>query len=172
MPARRNEFDDEQRWPLDVQVAGPLQALRLPLQSEGWRAQEPAGWQEALNLLDNDVPDVQQPVLPATLDTHAESLLMLRDGEQPGELLALRLWAAPVQLQPGKVPLWLGSAQTLQHQRAFDTIGMWRPLREADSSLDALIANMGTLQHRVAPHPGSELPVLRIRTDDMKPANP
>ena len=171
LPARRNEFDDEQRWPLDVQVAGPLQALRLQLESEGWRVQQQAGWQEALNLLDNDVPDVQQPVLPATLDTHAESLLMLRDGEQPGELLALRLWAAPVQLQPGKVPLWLGSAQTLQHQRAFDTIGMWRPLREADSSLDALIANMGTLQHRVAPHPGSELPVLRIRTDDKKPAN-
>jgi membrane protein DedA with SNARE-associated domain len=172
LPARRNEFDDEQRWPLDVQIAGSLEPLRLQLQAEGWRVQQQAGWQEALNLLDNDVPDAQQPVLPATLDTHAESLLMLRDGDKAGEMLALRLWAAPVQLQPGDVPLWLGSAQTLQHKRAFDYIGMWRPLAEADSSLDALIANMGSLPHRVAPHPGSELPVLRIRTDAPTPDNP
>jgi hypothetical protein len=60
----------------------------------------------------------------------------------------------------------------LQHKRAFDYIGMWRPLAEADSSLDALIANTGSLPHRVAPHPGSELPVLRIRTDTPTPDDP
>ncbi len=164
-PARRNEFDDEQRWPLDVQVAGPLAPLRTRLQATGWRMQDQAGWEQALNLLDSDLPEQQQPVLPATLDTRAESLLMLRESARPGEMLALRLWAAPVRLQPGDAPLWIGSVQTLQHQRAFEVVGMWRPLREAGSSLDALTEAIGPLEHRVALHPQSQVPVLRIRTD-------
>lgn len=164
-PARRNEFDDEQRWPLDVQVAGPLAPLRAQLQAKGWRMQEEAGWEQALNLLDSDLPEQRQPVLPATLDTRAESLLMLRDGPQPGEMLALRLWAAPVRLQPGDVPLWIGSVQTLEHQRAFEFVGMWRPLREAGSSLEALVTAIEPMEHRVALHPQSQVPVLRIRTD-------
>jgi hypothetical protein len=46
LPARRNEFDDDQRWPLDVQVAGPP-----PLQAQLEAAagtQPQAGWQQAL----------------------------------------------------------------------------------------------------------------------------
>jgi hypothetical protein len=169
-PARRNEFDDQQRWPLDVQVAGPLAPLRAQLEAKGWRLQAQAGWEQALNLLDSDLPAQQQPVLPATLESRAESLLMLRTGARPGEMLALRLWAATTHLQPGEpsadaLPLWIGSVQTLQHQRAFEVIGMWRPLREAGSSLDALTADMGPLQHRIALHGESQVPVLRIRTD-------
>ena len=169
-PARRNEFDDQQRWPLDVQVAGPLAPLRAQLEAKGWRLQAQAGWEQALNLLDSDLPAQQQPVLPATLESRAESLLMLRAGARPGEMLALRLWAATTHLQPGEpsadaLPLWIGSVQTLQHQRAFEVIGMWRPLREAGSSLDALTADMGPLQHRIALHGESQVPVLRIRTD-------
>ena len=174
-PARRNEFDDEQRWPLDVQVAGPLAPLRAQLQAKGWRMQDEAGWEQALNLLDSDLPEQRQPVLPATLDTRAESLLMLRDGARPGEMLALRLWATPVRLQADDagfgeaVPLWIGSVQTLQHQRAFEVVGMWRPLREAGSSLEALTRSVEGLEHRVALHPQSQVPVLRIRTDRPAP---
>ncbi len=165
LPAQRNEFDDQQRWPLDVQVAGPLAPLRAQLQAAGWRVQPQAGWEQALNLLDGDLPDGQQPVLPATLDTRAESLLMLRNGAQPGEMLALRLWATPTRLQPGDQPLWIGSVQTLRHEKAFEFVGLWLPLREAGASLDALNASIGPLEHRTAPHPASQLPVLRLRTD-------
>jgi hypothetical protein len=90
---------------------------------------------------------------------------MLREGSRPGEMLALRLWAATTHLQPGDVPLWIGSVQTLRHQRALEFIGMWRPLREAGSSLQALSADMDPLQHQLEPHPETQWPVLRIRTD-------
>jgi len=63
-------------------------------------------------LLDDDVAAREQAVLPATLDAHAEALLLLRDGERPGEQFALRLWPAPASLDDG-TPLWLGTAQTL-----------------------------------------------------------
>ena len=173
LPARRNEFDDDQRWPLDVQVGGPLQPLQARLQADGWRVQPQAGWEQALNLLDTDAPDHAHPVLPATLDTRAESLLMLRDGAHPGEMLALRLWAAPMLLQPGEpspdpeqaLPLWIGSVQTLQHRRAFNYIGMWLPLREAGASLQALASAVQPLPHQIAPHPETGHQVLRIRTD-------
>ncbi|UIE45434.1 hypothetical protein FICKIIDM_04585 (plasmid) [Xanthomonas citri pv. punicae] len=52
LPARRNEFDDDQRWPLDVQLAGPLAPLQRQLQARGWRVQPQAGWEQALHLLD------------------------------------------------------------------------------------------------------------------------
>ena len=165
LPARRNEFDDDQRWPLDVQVGGPLPPLQAQLEASGWRVQPQAGWEQALNLLDTDVPDREHPVLPATLDTRAESLLMLREGARPDEMLALRLWTAPIRLQPGEMPLWIGSVQTLQHQRAFNYIGMWRPLREAGSSLEALNQAVQPLPHQIAPHPETGHKVLRIRTD-------
>lgn len=166
LPARRNEFDDEQRWPLDVQVAGPLSPLRANLEAAGWRVQPQAGWEEALNLLDSDLPDERQPILPATLDTRAESLLMMRRGDQAGEVLVLRLWPGNTRLQPGNTPLWIGSAQVLQQQRAFGLIRLWRPLREASTALDAVTRATGALDHQVEPHPESGLPVLRIRTVD------
>jgi membrane protein DedA with SNARE-associated domain len=166
LPARRNEFDDEQRWPLDVQVAGPLAPLKTSLAADGWREQPQAGWEEALNLLDSDLPDDEQPVLPATLDTRAESLLMVRKGDQAGEVFVLRLWPADTRLLPGDVPLWIGSAQVLQQQRAFNLVRLWRPLREARTALDAVTRATAGLDHAIAPHPASGLPVLRVCTAD------
>ncbi|WP_454829000.1 bifunctional DedA family/phosphatase PAP2 family protein [Pseudoxanthomonas wuyuanensis] len=172
LPARRNEFDDEQRWPLDVQVAGPLAPLQARLQAEGWRTQPQAGWEQALTLLDGDLPDQQHPVLPATLDTEAESLLMLRNGERPDELFALRLWRSNRLLQPGAEPVWIGSAQVLKHQRAFNLFGLWRPLREAPTALEAVAAATAGFEHAIAPHPQSQLPVLRLRTIGEEPSEP
>lgn len=163
LPARRNEFDDEQRWPLDVQVAGPLAPLRAQLEAAGWRTQAQAGWLEALTLLDPKRADVDQPVLPATLDTRAESLLMLRPGAHPDELHVLRLWPAQARLEDGSA-LWLGSAQTLRHQRAFDLVGLWRPTRETEAALQAVGEATADLPQRSGTHPDSKLPVLRLAT--------
>ncbi|HLM52610.1 MAG TPA: VTT domain-containing protein [Pseudoxanthomonas sp.] len=168
LPQRRNELDDAQRWPLDVQLAGPLAPLVRQLQSEGWRVQRQAGWHSAVQLLDKDREAPQRPVLPATLDTRAETLLMLRPGRDGQEQLALRLWAAPVRLQPGAQPLWIGSVQTLRHYRAFDLVSLWRPLPQALDSLELLTADLGPLAHRTEPHPRSGHPVLRVRSDERQ----
>jgi len=85
LPARRNEFDDDQRWPLDVQVAGPLAPLQAQLEARGWKRQEQAGWQQALLMLDKNTGADELPVLPATLDTRVEALLMVRQGAKPDE---------------------------------------------------------------------------------------
>ena len=164
LPSRRNEFDDDQRWPLDVQVAGPLVPLREQLERQGWRAQPQAGWEQALVMLDKSATEDEVPVLPATLDTQVESLLMLRPGNAPNEIFALRLWPASAQLQPGDQPLWLGSAQTLHYQQHVHLIGMWRPMRGIDPSLNAVREALVGLPQEVGTHPETRMPVLRVRT--------
>ena len=164
LPARRNDFDDDQRWPLDVQVAGPLAPLQAQLEARGWKRQEQAGWQQALMMLDQKAQPQDVPVLPATLDTNVEALLMLRPGTRPDEVHALRLWPSSIRLQPGQQPVWLGSAQTLRYQRHLKLFGMWRPLRGVDPALDALKQSLGPLETQQQVQPETGMPVVMIRT--------
>src|SRR5690606_31335322 len=61
LPSRRNEFDDDQRWPLDVQVAGPLAPLQARMEARGWRVQPQAGWEQVLLMLDQDTGPHELP---------------------------------------------------------------------------------------------------------------
>src|SRR3546814_8482640 len=79
-----------------------------------------------LQLLDDDVPRERQPVLPATLDTEAETLLLRRPGDEPGQIKLVRLWRAPVQLSDGG-PLWVGTTQILHYAEPFGLFGLWVP---------------------------------------------
>lgn len=172
LPARRNEFDDAQRWPLDVQVAGPLAPLRQRLEARGWHVQPQAGWQQALLLLDSKAEPGEVPVLPATLDTQVEALLLMRPGAQPDELHVLRLWPASAQVAPGTQPVWIGSTQTLHFDRHFGLVGLGRPLRGVDPALDALQASLDGLTWRMEYRPRSGMPVVLIDTTGQAPAGP
>ena len=166
-PARRNEFDDQLRWPLDVQVAGPLAPLQQRLVAAGWRVQPQAKWMQAISLLDTDTGPDQVPVLPATLDARTEALLMVHDTADGKLRHVLRLWPTPVHLQPGDVPLWVGTAQTLHFKHDLGLLVTWRPLPGADPALEQALGPLRDLPHVVAPHPESHLPVLRLRTDGL-----
>lgn len=163
LPARRNEFDDDQRWPLDVQAAGDLAQLRVRLEAAGWRVQPQAGWEQALQMLDMDANAGRVPVLPAALDTRVETLLMLRPGHAPDQIHALRLWPSAERLQPGDLPLWLGTAQTLQFQHHLRLFGLWRPVRGTDPALDAVRQALSDLEPVTGLHPDTGQPVLRVR---------
>ena len=168
LPAHRNERDARLRWPLDVQVAGPLEPLRMQLEDAGWRVQPQADWVATLALMDDDLPAQEQVVLPATLDTHAEALLMLREGPGPGERMALRLWPGPVALADG-TPIWLGSTQTLSVVRPFNLAVLWRPEPYDDRAHARMHADLGRLHAMEGTHPVSGLPVLRIHTAEATP---
>ncbi|MDV3255118.1 MAG: VTT domain-containing protein [Lysobacter sp.] len=163
LPAQRNEGDRRLRWPLDLQVAGPLEPLQDALERAGWRAQPQADWVATLALLDDDLPQAQQAVLPATLDAHAEALLMLRPGNRPDEKLAIRLWPAPALLANG-TPLWLGTAQTLQASKPFGAAVLWRPVDDDGAAHAIVRTHLGGLDVLEAPHPDNAVHVLRIRT--------
>jgi membrane protein DedA with SNARE-associated domain/membrane-associated phospholipid phosphatase len=163
LPARRNERDASHRWPLDVQVAGPLPAVRERLAARGWGEQPQADWEDALRLLDDDVAPLAQTVLPATLEASAEALLMRR-ALPDGRIEVLRLWRAPLQFQGG-ADLWIGSAQTLAYVRPFDLFGLWYPLPDDGGAYARLRHDLSGLPLREARHPLTGTPVMRVAFD-------
>jgi hypothetical protein len=130
LPARRNERSSGRRWPLDLQVAGPLERVRAALAAHGWREQRQADWLDVLGLLDDDRPPAAQAVLPATLDAAAETLLMRRRGPGDADAQVLHLWRAPATLGDGS-PLWLGSAQAMHYTRVRDALSAF-PVRTGE----------------------------------------
>lgn len=159
LPAQRNERDVDLRWPLDLQVAGPLPVLEQWLLARGWRVQPQADWVATLGLLDDDLEPAAQPVLPATLDAEAETLLLRRPSSTPGEIQVLRLWPSPLRPADG-TPLWLGSAQTLRHTRPFDVFALWQPIDDDGAAHAALLQDLQGLPLRTGAH--GEIGVLRV----------
>ncbi|HZW18575.1 MAG TPA: bifunctional DedA family/phosphatase PAP2 family protein [Luteimonas sp.] len=162
LPAQRKEHDPAQRWPLDLQVAGPLEPLQRRLQANGWGVQPQANWLATLQLLDDDIPPDRQPVLPATLDTEAETLLLRRPGNQPGQIKLLRLWRAPLQLSDGG-PLWVGTTQVLHYAEPFGLFGLWLPDPGTGVAHDDVRAAMDGFALEQSPHPQTGVEVLRVR---------
>src|SRR5690606_23779586 len=162
MPWQRNESDASRRWPLDVQVAGPLDPLQRQLGARGWRVQPQADWEDALLLLDDDTPALRQKVLPATLGASAEALLVRRTLDDR-RIAVLRLWRAPRQPRDG-TPLWIGTVQTLVHGRPFDLFGLWSPEADTRGAYALLRRDLEGLDLREDPHPASNEQVLRLRT--------
>jgi len=162
LPMRRNELDDDQRWLLDVQVAGSLADLQQHLEQQGWRPQQQAGWQQALISLDTEASAQQMPVLPATLGTRDEALLMLHPGQDENEMYALRLWPTAITLMPGTIPLWHGSVQTLHYQRHFfNSFGLWLPSQSDNPALMQLKKSLNP-NHIRQQRPETGWPLLLI----------
>ncbi|HEY4556146.1 MAG TPA: VTT domain-containing protein, partial [Lysobacter sp.] len=162
LPAQRNERDPRRRWSFDLQLAGPLEPVRARLEAQGWRVQPQATWVDALALMDDDAPVHERVVLPATLDAHAEVLLMVRPGTDPDELHAVRFWRAPARLDDG-APLWLGTSQTLALAHPLGVISLWRPVPDDGRAHDLVSAALADLEQRESPHPHGATPVRRLR---------
>jgi membrane protein DedA with SNARE-associated domain/membrane-associated phospholipid phosphatase len=162
LPALRDEHDRHGRWPLDLQVAGPIEPLRRHLEARGWRAQAQADWRATVGLLDDDVPPQRQPVLPATFESRAEALLMVRE-VRPGEREVLRLWPAPATLGSGR-PLWIGATQRLVLTRPFDAFALWRPRAYAPAEAAEVHGTLVGFPHRIETHPRA-VRVMRLLTN-------
>ncbi|GAB3389453.1 bifunctional DedA family/phosphatase PAP2 family protein [Lysobacter fragariae] len=163
LPAQRNEGDARRRWPLDVQVAGPLPPLQRALEAQGWRVQPQANWVTALGLLDDKRPVRDQVVLPATLDARPEALLLVHEGNRANERLVLRLWPAPATLSDG-TSLWMGTAQTLQFRKPLRTISLWLPVADGGAAHARVREALQGFEQVEAAHPDGGGRVIRLRT--------
>jgi membrane protein DedA with SNARE-associated domain/membrane-associated phospholipid phosphatase len=163
LPLQRNERDVDNRWPLDVQVAGSLAPLRQRLQARGWQVQPQAGWVATLRLLDGDASPARLPVLPATLDAQAEVLLLRRPGPGADQLQVLRLGRAPARLDSGQ-PLWLGSSQGLRLTRPWSAFALWQPVADHVAAHAAVREALAGFEMRESGSTPTGTPVLRLRT--------
>lgn len=161
LPALRDEHDRHGRWPLDLQVAGPLAPVQRTLEAQDWHVQRQARWRDTVRLLDDDTASEKQAVLPATFEARAETLLMVRE-VRPGERDVLRLWRAPATLGSG-TPLWVGATQRLVLTRPFGAFALWRPREHSDAEAAAVHRMLALFPHQVARHPRG-IEVMRLRT--------
>lgn len=142
LPARRNEFRSEKAWPLNLQYAGSIDALRGQLETAGWDNVDSTGWKALLRTLDKGATPQTLPVLPASHNGHRDALLMTRAASTPDTLLILHLWPAPLQLQPGDVPLWQGTVATLRFEEQLKVFNLWRLQPETHDAVDALARSL------------------------------
>ncbi|MAL02815.1 MAG: hypothetical protein CL625_00855 [Arenimonas sp.] len=163
LPARRNELRGRDAWPLNVQVAGPLDVLRTRLLLAGWQEYTVGGWYGLLQTLDKDATPLDLPVLPATHNGRAEVLVMARREHDGGRMQVLRLWTSPVVLQPGDQPLWIGTVHSLEFTRRLDFFSYWRALPGEESLLGPLREDAGDMQSALDVRSDEGLPVLRLR---------
>ena len=163
LPAHRNEREANRRWPLDLQIAGPLAPVRMRLEAAGWTVQPQATWTATLGLLDPQRSLEQEPVLPATLDAEAETLLLRIRGATPDTIHVLRVWRAPAMLDSGQ-PLWIGSMQTMRFVRPTPVFGLWMPQADDGAAHARVRAALGDLPSAESMHPDGNLQVLRLRT--------
>ncbi len=120
LAAERGDIRGRHSQPLTLQYTGSLAALQQQLATQGWQpavALNVISWMQWLAR----APDIAAlPVLPQVHDgRHQRLLLIKRDGNR---LLALRLWASGVVLQPGVQPLWLGNVSYLTDVRVLGTL--------------------------------------------------
>jgi membrane protein DedA with SNARE-associated domain/membrane-associated phospholipid phosphatase len=163
LPARRNELHGGDAWPLNVQLAGPLDGVRARLLLSGWENYRTGGWHGLLQTLDKGATPDSLPVLPATHQGRAEALVMVRAGATPERMTVLRLWAAPVRLEPEDEPLWIGTVQELQFTRRLDFFSYWRALPGEDALLDGLRADLHGLDTALDARSDDGQRVLRLR---------
>ena len=163
LPARRNELSGRDAWPLNVQFAGRLDALRSRLLLAGWQDYETGGWEGLLQTMDKGATPLDLPVLPSMHQGRAETLVMVRREPGGGQMKVLRLWHGPVELQPGAVPLWIGSVHKLEFAQRLDFFSYWRVMPGEDALLEPLRKDLGDLDATIEPRRDDNQPVLRAR---------
>ena len=163
LPETRNARGDRIRWPLSVQVAGPLVPLQTALEVQGWRVKPQARWVDTLGLLDGDLAPDRQPILPAALEGRPESLLMVRPGGRADERLVLRLWPAPMRLSDG-TPLWVGTVQTMRYRQVLDVGWLWLPVDDDGAAYARLRDDLAAIDRKAEDRRTDGIAVLRVQT--------
>jgi membrane-associated phospholipid phosphatase len=163
LPSRRNELSGSDAWPLNVQYAGRLDDLRARLLLAGWEDYRTGGWVGLLQTLDKDATPDELPILPSMHEGRAEALVMVRREDDAAGMRVLRLWAGPVRLQPGDVPMWIGTAQELRFTERLDFFSYWQAQPVADGLLQTLAEDAGGLEDALSIRDDDGQPVLRLR---------
>lgn len=152
LPARRIDWEGQPGTPLTLQWAGGLRELAAQLDARGWQAPVPIEIASVLRWLTPSPSLNELPVLPQVHDGRQEALIRVlpESADSSDTRLVLRLWPADVVLEPGKVPVWLGS---LSRQRIAKTIGLLQVPRSeplGDQELSPLVPFLDGREWRLA----------------------
>lgn len=168
LPARRNDLLNKRAWPLNVQYAGAIDALRRQLLAAGWEPGPEPRVETLLASLDKAVTPETLPILPASHNGHGDALLLSRPGPTPDSRLLLHLWFAPLALEPDATPIWQGAAVRLQFGQELSLFRLWRVQQDDSTALDALERALPELAPRRLQRPEHAGEVLLLRENGAR----
>ncbi|MEF2148041.1 bifunctional DedA family/phosphatase PAP2 family protein [Aquilutibacter rugosus] len=160
LPGRRNEADARSRWDLNLQVAGSDLTLRRTLEGHGFVSQPAATWIDVVTSLNTGESPFGHKVLPASFESHPETLLMVRDVPD-GTREVVRLWPSGVILD-GRTPLWIGNVQTMRYDEPYGALGLWRPVADSEAAYTYVLEALQSKQAQQSVHPQTGRTVLRL----------
>jgi undecaprenyl-diphosphatase len=147
-PLLRKDTLPEGRHPLNLQYAGSRDDLTRKLAARGWQPAKQLDWHNALRLLSPSLPLRELPVPPQVHDGRHEALAL----EKPlaeGRRLVLRLWPSDVRLQPGDIPLWLGSVSAQRQRRLLKLLNFPQTQDDYAGPLQQLVEDAAGLPQRL-----------------------
>ncbi|MCK5639152.1 MAG: VTT domain-containing protein, partial [Gammaproteobacteria bacterium] len=149
LPRFRSDLRATHRHPLTVQYAGTLEQLQSTLKTRGWRAAPALTASSWMQWFGRDVDIKRLPVLPQVHEGRNESLLLVYPVPETQQLYALRLWSAPVSLQPDNNTLWLGNVATLGLKNIAGVANIPHTLKDFTHPLLQLQKDVKALPHRL-----------------------
>lgn len=134
LPAYRVKTVGRPEQPLCIQWASSIDTIRSELVKLGWQEPRPLTPTQALHFLNPQTEISNLPVLPHFNQIDVDALRMIKSNGE-GRWLIVRFWPSGQQLQPGAIPIWLGSVAFLE-ERNF--LGILKFSEEATNGAEAL----------------------------------
>jgi len=110
LPAWRIDLGGGKKTPLTIQWVGSRENLVDAFLDEGWRKPEPFSLKAFLTMLSPDADVNELPVFPRFHKGRIEDIILVRNVSP--ERWVLRLWTTDYFMQPGGVPLLIGTTET------------------------------------------------------------
>ncbi len=139
----------QEKQPLNLQYAGPLEHFQRLLAPAGWRPATRLDWGNLLKLLSPGLSLQELPVLPQVHDGRHEHLTLTKQLSD-GRHMVLRLWSSRVRITPGERPLWVG---TVGEQHRVHLLG----LLTFAATTDRFDSSLGLLREDSYSFPASHL---------------
>ncbi|GMR03715.1 MAG: bifunctional DedA family/phosphatase PAP2 family protein [Gammaproteobacteria bacterium] len=165
LPVYRMDLEGEDEQPLNLQWAGNLVQLSDYLAARGWYRPAPLSMVSLLSWLRPSPRLADLPILPQVHDGRHEALIMTyplaapdRNEPQAGaeRQLVVRLWPAEVVLEPGDIPLWVGTV-SWQSRVALPLVSFPVTANEFDTSLQMLNRFLDGLHRRRVRRPPEKI---------------
>jgi len=134
LPAYRVKTIGRSEQALSVQWASSIDTIHSDLVKLGWQEPKPLTPTQALHFLNPQTGMADLPVLPHFNQIDVDTLRMIK-ATSDGRWLIVRFWPSGQQLQPGAIPIWLGSVAFLEGRNVF---GILKLSEEAVDGTDAL----------------------------------
>jgi membrane protein DedA with SNARE-associated domain/membrane-associated phospholipid phosphatase len=138
LPPYRIDIEGINAHPLNFQWAGTLSRLRKILGGQGWRPAPAFGVLRAMNWLAPHAKASALPILYQVHDGQAQTLLLIRGGDETERLTVLRLWPAGFETGDRVSRIWTGTVSYLYVDHSLPFISYLRTAADFDSPLAIL----------------------------------